>query len=59
MIKVEEKEINEAINAAIKIIDQHKDRESTLYEEGVKDALMWVLGETDNPLDEEKRMFYS
>jgi hypothetical protein len=53
MIKVEEKEINEAINAAIKIIDQHKDRESTLYEEGVKDALMWVLGETDNPLDEE------
>ena len=53
MIKVEEKEINKAINAAIKIIDQHKDPESTLYEEGVKDALMWVLGETDNPLDEE------
>jgi hypothetical protein len=53
MIKVEEKEINKAIDMAIKIIDQHKDRESTLYEEGVKDALMWVLGETDNPLEDD------
>jgi hypothetical protein len=53
MIKVEEKEINKAIDMAIKIIDQHKDRESTLYEEGIKDALMWVLGETDNPLEDD------
>lgn len=53
MIKVEEKEINEAIDTAIKIIDHHKDRESTLYEEGIKIALMWVLGETDNPLEDD------
>jgi hypothetical protein len=56
MIKVEEKEINKAIDKAIEIIDRSKDQELTLltlYEEGVKDALMWVLGETDNPLDEE------
>jgi hypothetical protein len=53
MIKATEKEINKTIDKAIKIIDHHKDRESTLYEEGIKDALMWVLGETDNPLEDD------
>jgi hypothetical protein len=53
MIKATEEEINETIDKAVEIID-HPDSSSSLtfYEEGVKDALMWVLGETDNPLDE-------
>jgi hypothetical protein len=51
MIKATEKEISKTIDKAIKIVEEEKGELS--YEEGVKDALTWVLGEADNPLDEE------
>jgi Zn finger protein HypA/HybF involved in hydrogenase expression len=51
MVKATEEEISKTIDKAIKIVEEEKGELS--YEEGVMDALAWVLGEADNPLDEE------